>query len=198
MFTFNHFNFNVLDLERSVRFYHDALGLEPVRTKNAADGSFRLVFLGDGHSPFQLELTGLRGRTQPYDLGEGEFHLAFSVPDMDAAHAKHAAMGCICFENPGMGIYFIEDPDGYWIEIVPQQYRPHRRRNTSPVYFCIATTTRLASGFRYTMTRAPHSFLRGALCWPVCALSRPAATAGRCRARTPRTPYARRRRCPAP
>ena len=52
MFTFNHFNFNVLDLERSVRFYHDALGLEPVRTKDAADGSFRLVFLGDGHSPF--------------------------------------------------------------------------------------------------------------------------------------------------
>ena len=99
MFTFNHFNFNVLDLERSVRFYHDALGLEPVRTKDAADGSFRLVFLGDGHSPFQLELTGLRGRTQPYDLGEGEFHLAFSVPDMDAAHAKHAAMGCICFED---------------------------------------------------------------------------------------------------
>ena len=69
----------------------------------------------------QLELTGLRGRTQPYDLGEGEFHLAFSVPDMDAAHAKHAAMGCICFENPGMGIYFIEDPDGYWIEIVPEK-----------------------------------------------------------------------------
>ena len=92
MFTFNHFNFNVLDLERSVRFYHDALGLEPVRTKDAADGSFRLVFLG-----------------------------AFSVPDMDAAHAKHAAMGCICFENPGMGIYFIEDPDGYWIEIVPEK-----------------------------------------------------------------------------
>ena len=69
MFTFNHFNFNVLDLERSVQFYHDALGLEPVRTKDAADGSFRLVFLGDGHSPFQLELTGLRDRTQPYDLG---------------------------------------------------------------------------------------------------------------------------------
>lgn len=121
MFTFNHFNFNVLDLARSVQFYHDALGLEPVRTKDASDGSFRLVFLGDGRSPFQLELTWLRGRTQPYDLGEGEFHLAFTVPDMDAAHAKHAAMGCICFENPGMGIYFIEDPDGYWIEIVPEK-----------------------------------------------------------------------------
>lgn len=57
MFTFNHFNFNVLDLARSVQFYQDALGLEPVRTKDASDGSFRLVFLGDGHSPFQLELT---------------------------------------------------------------------------------------------------------------------------------------------
>ena len=121
MFTFNHFNFNVLDLARSVQFYQDALGLEPVRTKDASDGSFRLVFLGDGHSPFQLELTWLRDRTQPYDLGEGEFHLAFTVPDMGAAHAKHAAMGCICFENPAMGIYFIEDPDGYWIEIVPEK-----------------------------------------------------------------------------
>lgn len=121
MFTFNHFNFNVLDLARSVQFYQDALGLTPVRTKDASDGSFRLVFLGDGHSPFQLELTWLRERTQPYDLGEGEFHLAFTVPDMDAAHAMHAAMGCICFENPAMGIYFIEDPDGYWIEIVPEK-----------------------------------------------------------------------------
>ena len=73
MFTFNHFNFNVLDLARSVQFYQDALGLEPVRTKDASDGSFRLVFLGDGHSPFQLELTWLRDRTQPYDLGEGSF-----------------------------------------------------------------------------------------------------------------------------
>ena len=42
-----------------------------------------------------------------------------AVPDMDAAHAKHAAMGCICFENPAMGIYFISDPDGYWLEVIP-------------------------------------------------------------------------------
>ena len=70
-------------------------------------------------SPFALELTELRDRTEPYDLGEGEFHLAFRTPDYDAIHAKHARMGIICFENPSMGIYFIEDPDGYWIEIVP-------------------------------------------------------------------------------
>ena len=121
MFTFNHCNFNVLDLERSLAFYKDALGLVPVSKKEADDGSFTLVYLGDGVSDFTLELTWLHDRTEPYDLGEGEFHLAFTVPDLDAAHRKHQAMGCICFENPAMGIYFIEDPDGYWLEIVPEK-----------------------------------------------------------------------------
>lgn len=121
MFAFNHFNFNVLDLERSLAFYRDALGLVPVSKKEADDGSFTLVYLGDGVSDFTLELTWLKDRTEPYDLGEGEFHLAFTVPDLDAAHKKHRDMGCICFENPAMGIYFIEDPDGYWLEIVPEK-----------------------------------------------------------------------------
>ncbi len=120
MLTFNHFNFNVLDLERSLAFYGEALGLTPCREKRAADGSFRIVFLQDeAGSPFCLELTELSDRKDPYDLGEGEFHLAFRTPDFDEVHAKHAEMGIICFENPSMGIYFIEDPDGYWIEIVP-------------------------------------------------------------------------------
>ena len=119
MFRFTHFNFNVLDLDRSLAFYRDALGLVPVREKEAADGSFKLVYLGDGVSDFTLELTWLRDRSEPYDLGDEEFHLAFHTDDFDAAHEKHAAMGCICFENPGMGIYFIQDPDGYWIEIIP-------------------------------------------------------------------------------
>ncbi len=121
MFAFNHFNFNVLDLERSLKFYNDALGLKPVREKQASDGSFRLVFLGDGVTDFQLELTWLTDRKEPYDLGEIEYHLAFETEDMAAAHAKHEAMGCICFENPSMGIYFIEDPDGYWLEIIPKR-----------------------------------------------------------------------------
>lgn len=119
MFRFTHFNFNVLDLDRSLAFYREALGLVPVREKEAADGSFKLVYLGDGVSDFTLELTWLRDRSEPYDLGDEEFHLAFHTDDFDAAHEKHAAMGCICFENPGMGIYFIQDPDGYWIEIIP-------------------------------------------------------------------------------
>ena len=119
MFSFNHFNFNVFDLERSLKFYDEAFGLKPVREKTASDGSFRLVYLGDGVTDFQLELTWLRDRTEPYDLGEQEFHLAFVTEDMEKAHEKHDKMGCICFENPSMGIYFVEDPDGYWIEVIP-------------------------------------------------------------------------------
>lgn len=121
MFQFNHFNFNVLDLEKSVTFYKEALGLDVVREKAASDGSFILKYLGDGISPFQLELTWLRDRTEPYNLGDEEFHLAFTVNDMENAHKKHKEMGCIEFENPSMGIYFITDPDGYWIEIVPEK-----------------------------------------------------------------------------
>ena len=119
MITFNHFNFNVLDLEKSLAFYKEALNLEPVREKNASDGSFKLVYLGDGVTDFTLELTWLRDRTEPYDLGEQEFHLAFVTDLFDALLARHRAMGCVCFENPDMGVYFIEDPDGYWLEIVP-------------------------------------------------------------------------------
>ncbi|WP_186565639.1 VOC family protein [Lawsonibacter celer] len=121
MLRFNHFNFNVLDLSRSLAFYRDALGLQVVREKEAGDGSFRLVYLGDGESGFSLELTWLRDRTEPYDLGDEEFHLAFAANDFEAVHARHRDMGCICFENPDMGIYFIQDPDGYWIEIVPAE-----------------------------------------------------------------------------
>lgn len=119
MIKFAHFNFNVLDLEKSLKFYKDALGLEPVREKEADDGSFKLVYLGDKETDFQLELTCLRDRTEPYNLGECEFHLAFDTDQYEAFHKRHEEMGCIVFENPAMGIYFITDPDGYWIEIVP-------------------------------------------------------------------------------
>lgn len=118
-FTFNHNNFNVLDLQKSIAFYEEALGLEVVRKYEAPDGSFILAYLGDGVTPHQLELTWLRDRKEPYNLGENEFHLAMAVDDMEAAHEKHEKMGCICFENKAMGIYFIHDPDNYWVEIIP-------------------------------------------------------------------------------
>ena len=114
-----HNNINVLNLEKSLAFYQEALGLLPVREKEAADGSFRLVFLGDGISAHELELTYVKNRQEPYNLGENEFHLAFRVDDYEAAHAHHEKMGCICYENPKMGIYFISDPDNYWLEIIP-------------------------------------------------------------------------------
>ena len=120
-FVFNHYNYNVLDLEKSMAFYEAALGLKEVRREEAPDGSWKLVYLGDGVTDFQLELTWLRDRKEPYNLGENEFHLAFTVADYDAAHEKHKEMGCICFENPEMGIYFINDPDNYWLEIVPEK-----------------------------------------------------------------------------
>lgn len=118
-FTFAHNNFNVLDLDKSLKFYKEALGLEPVRTKEAEDGSFKLVYLGDGKSPHQLELTWLRDRKEPYNLGENEIHLAFRTEDIEKARQLHKEMDCICYENPAMGIYFIVDPDGYWLEVVP-------------------------------------------------------------------------------
>ena len=121
MLRFAHFNFNVLDLDRSLKFYAEALELAPVRTKEAGDGSFKLVYLGDGETGFELELTWLKDRAEPYDLGECEFHLAFVTDRYDELHKRHEAMGCLCFENTAMGIYFIEDPDGYWIEIIPSR-----------------------------------------------------------------------------
>lgn len=122
MLRFAHFNFNVLDLNRSLAFYKEALELAPVRKKEAGDGSFILVYLGDGETDFELELTWLRDRAEPYDLGECEFHLAFVTDRYDELFARHKAMDCVCFENPAMGIYFIEDPDGYWIEIIPADH----------------------------------------------------------------------------
>ena len=118
---FDHFNFNVLYLDRSICFYEKALGLREVRRMEAADGSFILVYMGEEKTGFLLELTWLRDRKEPYDLGEGEFHLCMRIPgDYDVVRAYHKQMECVCYENTDMGLYFISDPDGYWIEILPE------------------------------------------------------------------------------
>ena len=114
-----HCNINVLDIERSRNFYEKALGLTEVRRKESTD--FTLVYLGDGETGFQLELTCLHDRKEPYDLGDNESHIAFMAEDFDSARRLHDEMGCVCFDNPGMGIYFIEDPDGYWLEVLPKR-----------------------------------------------------------------------------
>ncbi len=118
-YAFAHNNFNVLDLDRSLAFYKAALGLQEVRRIAPEDGSFILAFLGDGVTGHKLELTWLRDRAEPYALGDNETHLAFRTDDYAASLARHKEMGVVCLENAAMGIYFIEDPDGYWIEILP-------------------------------------------------------------------------------
>ena len=112
-----HENYNVSDLNKSMAFYEKALGLREVRRING-DG-FIIVYMGNEASSFELELTWLEEHPQPYNLGECEFHLAFEAEDFEAAHKLHEEMGCICFENHAMGIYFITDPDGYWLEVLP-------------------------------------------------------------------------------
>ncbi|CZR96460.1 MULTISPECIES: VOC family protein [unclassified Clostridioides] len=121
-FNFCHNNFNVTDLEKSLNFYNKALGLKEVKRKEAEDGSFILVYLGDGITSHTLELTWLRDWDGVYNLGDNEFHLALEVDEFDKAKKLHKDLDCICFENENMGIYFIADPDNYWIEILPKNY----------------------------------------------------------------------------
>lgn len=83
-FIFAHTNFNVLDLQKSLAFYRQALGLTEQRRIETKD--FTIVYVGNDQSDFQLELTWLKNRKEPYNLGENEFHTAFRVGDMEAAH----------------------------------------------------------------------------------------------------------------
>lgn len=117
---FDHFNINVTNLEKSIEFYNKALGLREARRKEAADGSYILVYLTDNSTNFLLELTWLRDHAEAYELGENESHLCIRVEgDYDEVRKFHKEMGCVCFENEAMGLYFINDPDDYWIEILP-------------------------------------------------------------------------------
>lgn len=118
---FDHFNFNVTSLEKSLEFYEKALGLKEVKRKTAEDSSYILVYLGDEYnSNFTLELTWLKEHPQKYNLGECEFHLCMRVPgNYDEVRNYHKEMNCVVYENEKMGLYFIIDPDGYWIEILP-------------------------------------------------------------------------------
>ncbi len=123
MIRFDHFNFNVYDREKSIEFYKKALDFKVIRERVADDDSFILTFMGEGEetTPFRLELTWLRDRKEPYNLGDLEYHLAIVTDQFDELYKRHQEMGCVCYENKSMGIYFINDPDGYWIEIIPKR-----------------------------------------------------------------------------
>ena len=118
MAKFLHTNINVFNLEKSLEFYNEALGLKESSRIAGPNGSFIIVYLTDGQSKHALELTWLKDKAEPYNLGDNEFHIAFQVDDKKAAYAHHSKMGCICYENMEMDLYFIADPDGYWLEIL--------------------------------------------------------------------------------
>jgi lactoylglutathione lyase len=118
---FDHFNIDVQNLERSIEFYDKALGLKEMYRKVAEDGSYIIAFLGDGITDFKLELTWLRDHAdKPFELGENESHLCLRVEgDYEELREYYREMGCLCYENHKMNLYFINDPDDYWIEILP-------------------------------------------------------------------------------
>ena len=89
------------------------------RRCSRAEGSRKIVYIGNDTTDFELELVWESGRTEAYDNGSNDTHLAFAVDDVDAARLLHDEMDCVCHELGRDGIYFIEDPDSCCLEIVP-------------------------------------------------------------------------------
>jgi lactoylglutathione lyase len=119
-----HSMIRVLDEARSVAFYDTAFGLKVAERLDFE--TFTLVYLSNAESTFEVELTINKGRTEPYNLGDGYGHLAVSVADVDAEHARMTAAGLaprklVDFAPAGIVIarfFFIADPDGYQIEVL--------------------------------------------------------------------------------
>lgn len=124
-----HSMIRVLDEKRSVAFYEKAFGLKIADRLDFE--TFTLVYMSNTESEFELELTINKDRTDPYQLGDGYGHLAVSVSDLDAEHARFEAAGfaprkIVEFKNEGVLIarfFFVEDPDGYKIEVLQRHGR---------------------------------------------------------------------------
>lgn len=124
-----HSMIRVLDEDRSVTFYKDAFGLAVADRLDFE--TFTLVYMCNAESEFELELTINKGRTDPYDLGDGYGHLAVSVSDLDGEHARLSALGftigkIVEFNRDGVLLarfFFATDPDGYKIEVLQRHGR---------------------------------------------------------------------------
>ncbi|MBC8716182.1 VOC family protein [Ochrobactrum sp. Marseille-Q0166] len=119
-----HTMIRVLDEEKSVSFYDQAFGLKIAERIDFE--SFTLVYLRNGEADFEVELTINKGRTEPYNLGDGYGHVAFVVDDLDAEYARFTQLGfkvgkLVDFKNGDVQVarfFFVEDPDGYKIEVI--------------------------------------------------------------------------------
>lgn len=115
----------VMDLEKSLAFYKDAIGLIETKRKDFPDYQFSLVYLSDQEGGYELELTYNYNPEKPYELGNGFSHIAVGVEDLEASHQKHMEMGYQVTPLKGLpgeapGYYFVADPDGYQVEVIRQ------------------------------------------------------------------------------
>lgn len=113
----------VMDLEKSIEFYNKALGFTEVKRKDFKDAEFTLVYLSDGVSSYELELTFNYHREEPYTIGNGYGHIALLTDDLEKSYENHKNMGLKVSNLSGLPgepprFYFITDPDGYLTEII--------------------------------------------------------------------------------
>lgn len=113
----------VMDLEKSLKFYKDALGLIETRRKDIPEDKFTLVFLSDEKGAYELELTYNYNPQKPYEIGNGFSHIAVSVDDLEASKERHKEMGYKVTDLMGLRgerprFYFVTDPDGYDVEVI--------------------------------------------------------------------------------
>ena len=123
MYTIVHTCIRVMDLEKSLAFYKDAFDFEETRRKEFPDDAFSLVFISDAQKQFEIELTYNYHPEKPYEIGNGFSHIGVIVEDLEASHAKHIEKGyevtkLMGLPNQPPRFYFINDPDGYSIEVI--------------------------------------------------------------------------------
>ena len=124
-YKFLHTCIRVMDLEKSLKFYTEALGLKETRRKDFPEDEFTLVYLSDEDGLYEVELTYNYNPEKPYVIGNGFSHMALAVKDLEASRQKHMEMGYEVTELRGLPgekprYYFVTDPDGYDIEIIRQ------------------------------------------------------------------------------
>lgn len=123
MYEIVHMCIRVMDLEKSLKFYQEAMGFHETRRKDFPEDAFTLVYLSDASEQFEIELTYNYNPEKPYEIGNGYSHLAVVVEDLEASHEKHAKMGYQVTKLMGLPgsppkFYFLDDPDGYSIEVI--------------------------------------------------------------------------------
>lgn len=122
-YKFLHTCIRVMDLEKSLKFYKEALGMVETRREDFPEDEFTLVYLSDSDGKFELELTYNYNPEKPYVIGDGYSHLAMSVEDLEDSRQRHVEMGYEVTELSGLPgqpprFYFLTDPDGYDIELI--------------------------------------------------------------------------------